>query len=436
MVARQSAQHARTVAINELRALVKPTNLRAPWLHSSTRWDPSASISSASGPCSQLLKTAFESNQDVDEAKVNLRHKIASALLLSLFVALACQSRAALRSPLRQVVFWAAVAYGFTVVVFTESSWEFHNGARSGWKREPIGSASVELDQVSFAYEGVEDVDVLDGISLRIEPGDDVGFVGTTGSGKTTLIDLVLGLLDPTAGAVRIGDEPLDRCRSAWQRSIGYVPREIVLTDETIRADVAFGVPESDIDDDRVRESPRMAQIDEFVAALPAGLATIVGEDGVRLSGGQRRRLGLARALYGEPSVLVLDEATSALDSETEARVIDTVSGFHGKLTLISVAHRLSTLKHCDRIYFLAAGRVAAVGTFDELRALVPEFENLVTLGQVGVVPAVPSEMVAVRGASQGPRPDPPRDSAQGTARNGSGRRHLRQEERPGGRSR
>lgn len=269
------------------------------------------------------------------------------------------------------------------------------------------GSASVELDRVSFAYEGAEDVDVLDDVSLRIAPGDDVGFVGTTGSGKTTLIDLVLGLLDPTAGTVRIDDQPLSSCRSAWQRSIGYVPQEIVLTDDSIRANVAFGLPEREIDDDRVRSALRLAQIDDFVSTLPAGLDTAVGEDGVRMSGGQRQRLGLARALYNQPLVLVLDEATSALDSETEARVIDTIGAFHGKLTLISVAHRLSTLKHCDRIYFLAEGRIAAVGTFDELRALVPEFENLVSLGSLGSAPAPVQARVA-------------------TNRNGAGWRHLR----------
>lgn len=249
------------------------------------------------------------------------------------------------------------------------------------------GSASIELDSVGFAYEGAEDVDVLDDVTLSIAPGDDVGFVGTTGSGKTTLIDLVLGLLEPTQGRILIGGHPLRDDPVGWQKSIGYVPQEIVLVDDTIRANVAFGIPNAEIDETRVWEAMRQAQVDGFVASMPAGLDTIVGEDGVRLSGGQRQRLGLARALYAQPSVLVLDEATSALDSETEARVIDTIAELHGAITLISVAHRLSTLKHCDRIYFLDSGRVAAVGTFEELRLAVPEFEHLVSLAQINSGP-------------------------------------------------
>ena len=245
------------------------------------------------------------------------------------------------------------------------------------------GSANIQLEGVGFAYEGAEDIDVLDDVTLTIAPGDDVGFVGTTGSGKTTLIDLVLGLLEPTEGRILIGGHPLRDDPVGWQQSIGYVPQEIVLVDDTVRSNVAFGVPDGEIDETRVWDAMRQAQVDGFVASMPAGLDTIVGEDGVRLSGGQRQRLGVARALYARPSVLVLDEATSALDSETEARVIDTIAELHGSITLISVAHRLSTLKHCDRIYFLNAGRIVAVGTFDQLRESVPEFENLVTLAQI-----------------------------------------------------
>ncbi len=255
-----------------------------------------------------------------------------------------------------------------------------------------LGPSSIELDQVAFRYDEA-DADVLREISLRIEPGEDIGLVGATGAGKTTLLNLVLGLFDATSGEVRVADQSVTECRTDWQLSIGYVPQEVVLIDDSIRTNLAFGVEADEIDEHRVAEALRMAQIDEFVASLPEGLDTYVGEAGVRLSGGQRQRIGIARALYHRPSVLVLDEATSALDSETEARIIETITALRGSLTLITVSHRLSTLKHCDRIYFLRMGHIAASGTFDELHAAEPEFAQLVARAQlhVGAVSTVTS---------------------------------------------
>jgi ABC-type multidrug transport system fused ATPase/permease subunit len=252
----------------------------------------------------------------------------------------------------------------------------------------------VEFADVRFQYEN-SDERVLDGVSLRIAPGDDVGFVGTSGAGKTTLLDVLLGLLDPTGGAVTIDGRPLAACRGDWQRAIGYVPQEVVLIDDTIRANVAFGIAELDIDDARVRTALRFAEIEEFVDSLPDRWDTRVGEHGARLSGGQRQRLGLARALYSGPAVLVLDEATSALDTQTEDKIVQTITKLRGRLTVISVAHRLSTLKHCDRIYFLRAGRVAACGTFDELRRDVAEFDDLVRLSQLLPDVAAPFDQAA-----------------------------------------
>ncbi len=247
-----------------------------------------------------------------------------------------------------------------------------------------LGPSPIELSEVRFRYEGT-DTDVLHGISLCIEPGDDVGVVGTSGAGKSTLLDVLLGLLDPGSGEILIGGVPMHQCRTDWQLSIGYVPQEIVLIDDTIRANIAFGIAAADIEEEQLQEALRLAQLDEFVTSLPDGLETTVGELGVRLSGGQRQRLGLARALYHRPTVLVLDEATSALDSDTEARIVETIASLRGSLTILTVAHRLSTLKHCDRIYFLRDGHVANVGTFEELTAQEPDFAQLVALAQLSL---------------------------------------------------
>ncbi len=242
----------------------------------------------------------------------------------------------------------------------------------------------LEMAEVGFRYEDT-DIDVLHDVSLRIDAGDDVGIVGTSGAGKTTMIDIMLGLLDPTAGQVLVADRPLASCRTDWQLSMGYVPQEIVLIDDTIRANVAFGVEPREIDPGQLEHALQAAQLEDFVATLPGGLDTVVGESGVRLSGGQRQRIGLARALYHRPSVLVLDEATSALDSDTESRIMSAIAALRGSLTIISVSHRLSTLKHCDRIYFLRSGRIADVGTFDELCRREGDFAQLVSLAQLSL---------------------------------------------------
>jgi ABC-type multidrug transport system fused ATPase/permease subunit len=252
-----------------------------------------------------------------------------------------------------------------------------------------LGTSTIELREVGFRYDE-SDHDVLHDVSLKVVPGDDIGIVGTTGAGKTTMLNLILGLLDPSRGQVLVDGRALSEVRTDWQLSIGYVPQEIVLIDDTMRANVVFGIDSDQIDEDRVLEAVRTAQLDDFVGTLPAGLDTVVGELGVRLSGGQRQRLGLARALYQKPSVLVLDEATSALDSETESRIMGTLAELDGDVTIISVSHRLSTLKHCDRIYFLRHGEVAAVGTFDELNASEPEFAQLVSLAQLTLAPTSP----------------------------------------------
>ena len=213
----------------------------------------------------------------------------------------------------------------------------------------------IRLEGVSYQYPGAAEPSLRD-VSLSIRKGEAIGLVGPTGAGKTTLVDVLLGLLEPTAGRLTVDGRDVAGRESAWQRLIGYVPQDIYLTDDTIRRNVAFGVAPHAIDDAAVQRAVEAAQADEFIDRLPEGLGTIVGEGGIRLSGGQRQRLGIARALYHDPGVLVLDEATSALDHETEAAVMGAVEALHGSRTILMIAHRLTTVAACDRVVTLRDG--------------------------------------------------------------------------------
>ena len=208
---------------------------------------------------------------------------------------------------------------------------------------------------------------VIKDLTLDIAPGEMIGLVGQSGSGKSTLVDVLLGLLAPASGAVLVDGTNVQNRIRWWQDQIGYVPQSIFLTDDTLRRNVAFGLPKSAIDDAAVDAAIRAAQLEEFVKTLPLGLETVVGERGVRLSGGQRQRIGIARALYHNPDVLVLDEATSSLDTETEHGVMQAVQALQGKKTVIIVAHRLSTVEYCDRLYRLESSRIVDEGTFEEV---------------------------------------------------------------------
>lgn len=215
----------------------------------------------------------------------------------------------------------------------------------------------IRLDGVYFRYPGV-DHDTLSGITLEIPKGSVVGFVGTTGAGKTTLVDVILGLLVPSAGRVLVDGRDAHADVRAWQQRIGYVPQDVYLIDSTIRRNVALGLADEDIDEAALQRAVLGAQLDPFISRLPEGLDTVVGERGVRLSGGQRQRIGIARALYHAPDVLVLDEATSALDHETERAVMEAVEHLRGRCTILLIAHRMTTVENCDQIVRLRDGTV------------------------------------------------------------------------------
>ncbi|PPK97722.1 ABC-type multidrug transport system fused ATPase/permease subunit [Kineococcus xinjiangensis] len=243
----------------------------------------------------------------------------------------------------------------------------------------PAGAVDISLHGVGFAYPG-SDRPALRGVDLHVPAGARVALVGRSGSGKSTLVDLVLGLHTPTEGELLVGGRPLREVLEAWRSRIGYVPQDVALLDASVARNVALSWRDEDVDQERVRRALRSAQLLDVVAQLPEGLDAQVGERGVRLSGGQRQRLGMARALYTDPHVLVLDEATSALDASTEAGVMQTVAALHSDVTVLVVAHRLATVRDCDVVVLLEDGAVAAVGTFDEVVAAVPDFAEQAVL--------------------------------------------------------
>lgn len=226
---------------------------------------------------------------------------------------------------------------------------------------------SIRFDNVRFRY-GHNGPWVLDGIDLVIPKGARIGFIGSTGSGKSTTLDLLMGLLDPTQGQMLVDGQPvsLDH-RRAWQRTVAHVPQSIFLADTTIAENIAFGIPPEQIDLERVRRAAKQARIAEFIESRPEAYSAIVGERGVRLSGGQRQRIGIARALYKQASVLIFDEATSALDSETEQAVMQAIEDLSKDLTLLIIAHRLTTLKNCTQIVELGEGGIKRAGSYQDI---------------------------------------------------------------------
>lgn len=236
----------------------------------------------------------------------------------------------------------------------------------------------LTLNDVTFHYAGTAQPS-LAGLSLKIGANTTVGIVGGSGAGKTTAIDIILGLLWPTSGQLRVDDTVIDaRNVRAWQRSIGYVPQQIFLSDASLAANIAFGIPKDLIDMAAVEEAARTANLHDYIVSdLPDGYHTKVGERGVRLSGGQRQRIGIARALYHDPELLIFDEATSALDNLTEKAVMDAVNNLAHRKTIIIIAHRLSTVRACDNIFLLEHGRLEAQGSYDELLDTNDHFRSM-----------------------------------------------------------
>ena len=245
--------------------------------------------------------------------------------------------------------------------------------------REPKGlpaemAGDVVVEHLSFAFPDALEKPVLKDISFRIPSGHSVAFVGPTGAGKSTMADLLLGLFKPTTGSIRVGGLDIGSHLESWQAQIGFVPQDIAILDDTIRANVALGVPDEKIDSNALNAALQAAHLKDFVDSLADGARTRLGERGTRLSGGQRQRLGIARALYRNPSVLIFDEATSALDNETEAEVAAAIEQLHGKHTVVLVAHRLTTVRHCSTIFYFDQQKVTPYSSLQELGEAHPTF--------------------------------------------------------------
>jgi ATP-binding cassette, subfamily B, bacterial PglK len=237
---------------------------------------------------------------------------------------------------------------------------------------------SITLKNVTFNYPNKKEA-AIKNMSLSILAKSKVGIVGTTGSGKTTTIDIILGLLDPKEGNLLIDEKIVtDSNKKSWQKNIGYVPQQIYLSDDTISANIAFGLDKKNINIDSIEKAAKIANLHDFVISeLPDGYDTIVGEKGIRLSGGQKQRIGIARALYNNPLVIIFDEATNSLDNITEQSVMDAIDKLSNRMTIILIAHRLSTVKNCDKIFLLEKGELKTTGKFEDLALTNRNFQNI-----------------------------------------------------------
>lgn len=237
----------------------------------------------------------------------------------------------------------------------------------------------IQITDVAFSYHGEHKFSIVD-VSLDVSIGSSLAIVGRTGCGKSTLINLLLGILKPTSGSISISKIDPTLAIKIWPGAIGFVPQDVAFLNASVRENVAIGISSKEMDDQQIWNCLRMVQLDSLFSSSELGLDSLIGERGIRLSGGQRQRLGIARALYTNPQILVLDEATSALDAETEQAISRTIHDLSRKVTLIFVAHRISTVQNVDQVVYLDEGRVRAIGTFDEVRAAVPDFEHQANL--------------------------------------------------------
>ena len=242
----------------------------------------------------------------------------------------------------------------------------------------------IRIEGLSYLYPDTVHR-ALHGVDLSIAKGESVGIVGPSGAGKTTLVDITLGLLRAQSGRVLIDGRDAFANTAAWQRRIGFVPQNVQLIDDSLRRNIAFGMEDRIIDYARIEEVVSLARLDDVVAQLPDGLGTVIGEDGARLSGGQQQRVAIARILYRETDVLVFDEATSALDNESEREIAKVIESLAGKKTVLIIAHRLSSVRNCDKLVFMKEGRVAAIGRFDELARDNADFRRLAQAGDIDI---------------------------------------------------
>jgi ABC-type multidrug transport system fused ATPase/permease subunit len=236
-------------------------------------------------------------------------------------------------------------------------------------------TGNISISKVSLTYPGRQNPAISD-ISMNIPAGKFVAIVGSSGAGKTTLIDTLLGVLEPNTGLIKISELSPKESITKWPGAISYVPQDINIFDGTIRTNVALGYPKELATDEMVWEAVNFAELGDVVNELPNGIDTEIGERGIKLSGGQRQRLGIARALFSKPQLLVLDEATSSLDSETELRISKAIQNLKGKVTVVIIAHRLSTVRKADHVYYLEDGRIKASGSFEEVRKISSEFDK------------------------------------------------------------
>lgn len=278
----------------------------------------------------------------------------------------------------------ANIPYADQVLAEIDRSREYPEPAAISHEKVAESSRTLRLQHVTFSYPGAA-VPAVSDVSLMLPFGQTLALVGASGSGKSTLVDLMLGLLEPDTGEISVGDQPLQRVLADWRSRVGYVPQDVSLFDASVAHNVALTWSEENIDEDRVRRALARAQLLDVVEARPEGIHSPVGDRGLALSGGQRQRLGVARALYTDPLVLVMDEATSALDTSTEAAVTAAIRELSGEISVIVVAHRLATIRHSEQVCFMRDGRLMASGTFAEVVAAVPDFaEQAALAGLIG----------------------------------------------------
>ena len=233
---------------------------------------------------------------------------------------------------------------------------------------------SIKIENLHYRYPNSE-AQALNGVDLEIQRGQSIAFVGASGAGKTTMVDALLGLLPPTKGSIKVDGVDIRTNTQGWQSNIGYIPQFIYLSDDTIKRNIAFGLEDEDIDEEKLHNAIQAAQLEKLIENLPKGYNAVIGERGIMLSGGQRQRIGIARALYHNPRVLVMDEATSALDNVTEKQIVQALEKLRGDRTMIMIAHRLTTVKNCDTLYFMKDGLIQASGSHDELLELSSDFK-------------------------------------------------------------